>query len=311
MPRMSIDERVEQLVSCPAGCALLLLAEENNLSPDDLTRPEVALLIAGYAVESISPWDAYGNAWLRAEAQRHGPRLRPLAAAILEQPDLAWWWDPIQRDAQLWMRQPNREPFPTPTTFPTPHGSQPIRDSYEHQPRRYVFTSTERNGISSLLSALRGRVNDWYVETPISRKLVRVSPSARIYEVGSAQDWHEFCVENSAEGLHNTMPDIPDTPWGTGGGIVPNWPRVAQNWDGVHVSLWAFITAIQVRVTSSAGWTEPWSWSGEHAIWLRWAFASVTDWPDHPYIDLNAQSPTALIPPDRRHPGWPVPPSPD
>ncbi len=67
-------------------------------------------------------------------------------------------------------------------------------------------------------------------------------------------------------------------------------------------------------VSTPAGWTEHWGQSGERTIWLRHVFTDVEDiepvrrlgQPEH--VGLF---PTALIPPGKRPPGWPVPPSPD
>lgn len=75
MLQPTIDERVERLTTCPAGCALLLIAEEQRLQPPNLASPETAFLVTGAAIEAISPWNPYGNAWLKGEALRHGPRL--------------------------------------------------------------------------------------------------------------------------------------------------------------------------------------------------------------------------------------------
>ena len=55
--------------------------------------------------------------------------------------------------------------------------------------------------------------------------------------------------------------------------------EVAREWDGVHVTLWAFLTATQVPATSASGWSEAWSWGGEEITWLRWAFERVDDLP--------------------------------
>jgi len=121
MEAMSTYDRVEQLISCPAGCALLLIVEEQRPEPPDLAIPETAFLVTSAAIEAISPWRAEGNAWLKAEALRHGRRLRPLATAILNHPGVGWWWDDLNRDAQLWTTQANGEPFLGPDSFPTPH----------------------------------------------------------------------------------------------------------------------------------------------------------------------------------------------
>lgn len=314
MSQPTIDDRVEQLISCPAGCVLLLIAEENHLQSPDLAQAETAFLVTGAAIEAISPWNPYGNAWLKSEALRHGRRLRPLATAILEHPAIGWWWDPLDRDAQLWTTQANGEPFPAPDTFPTPHAPPDRFERYAQHPARAVYTSTAYDDQSALLVAGLTGLGDWIVESPIERKRVRIHPDARVVEIHDADFWHRFVLRYPADGRHGTMPDVPDMPWGQGGGIVPDWAAVAQDLDGVHVSLWGMLMIEQVRVTSDAGWTEHWGQSGESTLWLRAVFMDVEDLdpvrelgrPEHLSLFL-----TALIPPDQRHPSWPVPPSPD
>ncbi len=48
-------------------------------------------------------------------------------------------------------------------------------------------------------------------------------------------------------------------PWGPNDGIVPGWSGIARQWDGVHLTLWGYLTPTQVQVTSDAGWTMAWS----------------------------------------------------
>ena len=317
MPQPTIDERVEQLITCPAGCAMLLIAEEQRLQPPELANPETAFLVTGAAIEAISPWHAEGNAWLKSEALRHGRRLRPLAAAILEYPAISWWWDALDRDAQLWTTQANGEPFPAPGRFPTPHAPPDRSGRYAQHPVRAVYTSTRYDDQSALLVAGHTNLGDWNLQPPIERKRVRIHPDARVVELHDAVSWHRFVLGYPADGFHGThgwpgMRD--DLPWGQGGGIVPDWAAVADEWDGVHVSLWGMLMIEQVRVTSDAGWTEHWGQSGERTLWLRDVLMDVED--IEPVRELGPPEhvrlfPLALIPPDERHPSLPVPPAPE
>lgn len=317
MPEIPIDERVEQLISCPAGCAFLLIAEEHYSRISDLAEPEPAFLATGAAIEAISPWRAEGNAWLKAEALRHGPRLRPLAAAILDQPGIAWWWAPLDRDAQLWTTQASHEPFPPAGAFPTPTAPPNRSERYAQIPDRAIYTSTAYDDLSALLVAGLTNLGDWIVKPPIERKRIRVRADARVVEIHDAQSWHSFVHRYPTFGAHKThwwegMPH--DTPWGQGGGFVPDWAAVARKWEGVHVSLWGMLMIEQVRVGEGNDWTEHWGQSGECTLWMRDVFADIEDIepigelgpPEHVRLFTSA-----LIPPDQRPRGWPVPPSPD
>ncbi len=58
-------------------------------------------------------------------------------------------------------------------------------------------------------------------------------------------------------------------------GSFPDWSAVAHDWDAVHLTLGGLLTSEQVRVESSAGWTELWGWGAEQTLWLRWCFTAV------------------------------------
>ncbi|MBA2775753.1 MAG: hypothetical protein H0U31_03360, partial [Chloroflexia bacterium] len=57
MDSMSIQDRVNALIASPAGCALLWLADQGELTPDDLARPEIGLFAISQAIGEISPWN--------------------------------------------------------------------------------------------------------------------------------------------------------------------------------------------------------------------------------------------------------------
>lgn len=274
-----IEQRVDQLVTSPAGCALLLIAEENNLAPADLIRPEVALWITGDALETIVPWTG-DHDWVVSTALSHGPRLRRLAHEIVSSSGTSWWWEPLRRDAQLWTTQANYEPFPSPDAFPTPRIPPSENERYTQHSDHYIYTSTSRAGLSSLIAAMGTSVNDWHIDLPAACKRVEVREDARVIEIDSARDWHELVRHYFADGSHHAHPDFTDTPWGVSDGMVPDWSAIARVWDGVHISLWASVTAEQVRIASDIGWTERWGTNGEHTLWLNWAFCEVTDLPD-------------------------------
>lgn len=290
MPDITIEDRVDQLVTSPAGCALLLNVEDHRLSTADLRRPEIALFLAHYAATVMTPWDA-DHDWIISTALSHGPRLRDLAFEMVTHEDMAWWWEPLRRDAQLWTAQPNMEPFPSSDHFPTPTHPPDKGERYAQHPERYVYTSTERDGLSSLIAALAWPMNDWEVKLPAARKRVGVQFDARIVEIGSAHDWHELVRRYPADGAHATHPDFPYTSWGVSNGMVPDWSAIARDWDGVHISLWASVVAEQIRVESDIGWTELWGATGEHTLWLNWAFSNMTDLPN-----LDMQPDTSLNP---------------
>lgn len=235
----------------------------------------------------------------------------------LDQAGIAWWWEPLRRDAQLWTTQANHEAFPEVGRFPTPTAPPNRSERYAQHPDHAVYTSTAHDDVSALLVAGLTNLGDWIVDPPIESKRVQIRADARVVEIHDVTDWHELVRRYPVDGFHGThrwdgMP--PDKPRGQGGGIVPDWSAIARDWDGVHTSLWGMLLIEQVHVTSDNGWIEHWGQSGERTLWLRDVFTNIEAIEtrielEHP--ERAASFPMALIPPEQRHPSLPKPPSPD
>jgi hypothetical protein len=279
MPARPPDYRADQIIGAPAGCVLLLIAEEHGLSPADLARPETGLYVIAEAVGTISPWRGDHDR-IVTEALRHGPRLRDRALELVREPGIAAWWAPIDREYQLVLPQHDSFICPEevwdlrPPAPPNPH------ERYAHRPFPGLSTSENWYGFSSELAQVISRAGDWVIDFPINRRSASIRPTARVLEIAGPHDWHELALHYAADGQHGTMPDFPGQPWGDGAGlIVPDWSAAAQDWDGVHITPWALLTATQVRIASDIGSTEPWAWEGAHTRWLNWMFDSIEDLP--------------------------------
>jgi hypothetical protein len=279
MPMVSPEDRAEALLNSPAGCVLLLIAEAHGLTPADLSRPEVALFAIARAVGQISPWLTEHDRVVQA-ALGQRDRLQRAALDLVRHPGIAWWWAPIDRRNQLWLPQHDGFICPEEVWELRPRDKPNPFERYVHEPRPLVSTSNRHGDLSAELAHVLAGSGDWELPFPIHPRHATIRENARVLEINSAQDWHDFVCRYPADGFHATHPDIHNQPWGNAPGLmVPNWREASFDWDGVHVTLWAFLTANQVRVASAIGWTEPWSWEGAHTIWLDWIFASVEDLP--------------------------------
>ncbi len=319
MPDQSLEDRAGALIASPAGCVLLLIAEERDLSPADLATPEIGLFAIGAAIGQIIPWHAGGHARIVKEALRHGPRLRQRALDLVSHPDIGWWWAPLDRQNQLWLRFSEDTWWTDRHAAIRPSGPPDDFSRYVHAPRPQLATGNAVDGLSAELAVLLSGASDRAMDFPIERRRVTIRPDIRVLEIDSAQDWHDLVRRYPADVTRSpqTDPAMRDVPWGQSDGImVPDWSQVVDDWDGVHVTSWALLTATQMRVTSDIGWTEPWSWEGDHAIWLIWPFDVVTDLPaiedsavDVPYITAKAldfSDPHGTIYTIEPPGGWPV-----
>ena len=311
-PSWNIEEKVEELLESPAGCAFLVVLNESGVSAVDAVRPEISLQAAQIAVDELSIWQPDFQETMKYSLLK-GRQLRDLARDILEQPDVGWWFAPIDREAQVWTA--SRYDAPTPARFKPPNDT-PLTywEQRTNKSEAGMYTCTSFEGETSLLTVMdisdvHGPANDLaiYFEFPLQQWRLRVSESARVYEINGAADWHRLCADYPAQSARDASdPDASDDEgWAVyplvrlsdeaddgelatdmDRWLTPNWAAVAEDWDGVHLTLGGLLTAEKVRVASTAGWSMLRFWDIEQTMWLHWAFDDVERLPDRDAMPL-------------------------
>jgi hypothetical protein len=258
-----LSARSNAICAAPAGCGFLLAAEGYGLSPADLAQPNVALHLAAEAVSALSLWNP-DHDQIVANALAHERRLRPLCQAVLSQPETAWWFGPLERGGQEWISQlggpPKRDQLMRPPDPPDAFARR------TQKPGEGFFTSTGKAGTSGAMALLASGYGDYEVDLPLVRYRIGVHPNARVFEVDGPAAWYQLCTSYPAAGLD--------------GRVVPNWAAVADDWDGVHLTLGGLLTAEQVQMDGPAGWVEHVGWDTEQTVWLCWVFDSIERLPD-------------------------------
>ena len=272
---MSPNQLVHALCQAPAGCAFLLTVEENDLAPDVAADLQVAMHVAAVAINAIDMW-ASDYPTRVVLALEHGPRLMPLAEAMLAQPAARSWFAPVDREAQ-WVILGD-EGDVTPAELVTPSSPPTGWERYAQKPEGTEYSSTAVGDTCAILIAMEHHAGDFYPPSPIRRYRLRASPAARVYEVDGPQAWYQLATRYPA------LDEV--------GRTVPDWGLVAGDWDTVHLSLGGLLTAQLVRVEGRSGFTELQSWDSEQTAWLRWCFDAVERLPD------LAQVPEAPFPVD-------------
>ncbi len=260
---LELEDRVDWLCSCAAGCGFLLTMEDAGLDPEFAARPDVCIEMAAIALREVNPFHP-NHDWTVATVLAERTRLRDLARSILSQENASWIFERLERSAQLWISDDPAPPSTARLTTPTNPLSEWER--YAQKPWPYFFTSTSIGGTSSRLAAIANGVGDFNEQPRFTQYRMEVDPNARVYEVASHRAWHRLCEIYPAKGED--------------GQLVPNWPHVAHDWDAVHLSLGGLLTAEQVRVESAVGWSRHWAWDAEQTLWLRWCFVSAKHLPD-------------------------------
>lgn len=106
----------------------------------------------------------------------------------------------------------------------------------------------------------------WFVEDSggweraVARR-VTIPDGVRVYEVDGAQAWAELCRQFPVEVTAQKRHDWYRTTGRSGRWVIPDWSRVAERYDGVHLTVAGYLaaagTAIEVDANTSsviAGW---------------------------------------------------------
>jgi hypothetical protein len=265
---VDVETRARNLCQAPAGCAFLLAIEESAITPREAAEPVTAAYLAALAVEEVNPWFPAHDRVV-AMALEHGPRLLDLAREILRQPAAGAWFGSIDRQAQQWVAAPDKaDSVPEPRRPDRPLTNW---ERYAQKPEWGLWTSTELDdpdNTTSLLVAAGFGTGDLggHFHPPCARYRFAIAPTARVFEIDGPDAWHRLCTHFPAAGED--------------GRLVPDWPAVAEEWDGVHLTLGGLLTAEQVRVAGPEGWTAYWAWDAEQTVWLGDAFVGAARLPE-------------------------------
>lgn len=257
------DERISLFCSGPAGCAFMLIVEQNELSPESAVTPDVAYTVAALAIDAVRKWQGDYDEVV-AHVRAHGPRLDHLARLLLSQPGAGWWFAPVDRMAQMWIGDHGRpldlDAIVLPIEAPT------VLERHAQSALGGLRTATVVGQVTAKLISLREGMGDYASQPPYTRYLLHAAATARVFEVNGPADWHSLCT---------TFPVVEPN-----GQLVPDWSAVARGWDAVHLTLGGLLTAQQVQVREGQYWTEQDGWYSEQTLWLRDQFEYVERWPD-------------------------------
>ena len=278
----ALEHRIEDFLHAPLAAAFFVLADRNDLGPDQLADPATACTLAATALSVLDPWT--GDApTLRASVLDAVRPLQPLLRDVLTDERNTWWQAPLQRHAQLSLTA-HGEARPHPAEIPVPTAALDLWETYAQKPTGALITSTElpvpegQLIRSSPHAALAHGLGDWNATYPVRQQRLHVIPDARVAEVHSATDWHDLAARYGEPATHPGS----DTNLGSSAdidnGLAPTWSALAADYDGVHLSFAGLLSALYVPVTTTGiGTTTLWAWTWESTYWIRSVFTSVTD----------------------------------
>lgn len=259
-----------------------------------------ALLDAPMLTGRIQPLDELENAvnsaryWQEPEAEdalAALPVLRPAlmraADALLAHPDTSWWDEPIARSDQWAVEFDFQDGEPSSVQPPDISRFRASALAEENQARQdrstdptesisgdwwstplvplASFTTTRSVGDTGPLG-LR-LVEDSLGWVLARARAVAIAASARVYEIGGADDWAELCRRFPLDVTASRRHDWYRATGRAGDWVIPDWTAVGEHYDGVHLSVAGYLRAAGIAIpvderTASvvAGWDPDQTW---------------------------------------------------
>jgi hypothetical protein len=90
---------------------------------------------------------------------------------------------------------------------------------------------------------------------------LQAAPTAKVAEIRTASDWAD---------LVNSHPIIDE------GLAYPDWLAIADDYDGVHMTLPAIVATEGIRLLTALAPLAPGYWGVEGTFWLRWRFSDLS-----------------------------------
>jgi hypothetical protein len=124
-----------------------------------------------------------------------------------------------------------------------------------------LYTSTARGNAGSMWRTfLELGSEDTLHPRPWSIWRLEVDSSASVCEITSAKAWCELLARY---------------PLVHGGLVYPDWPKIYNHWDAVHISLAAIAASQGFALSVGSEASAPVYWDVECTFWLRWRFRST------------------------------------
>ncbi|MCE2457049.1 MAG: hypothetical protein J4G14_04475 [Dehalococcoidia bacterium] len=248
------SERLEAIMLSPVGKAFATVGAKSEMSPESLALPQTTVWLCSAASDEVDVWHSDRNDRL-SYLERESPNHFELLRRVMREDGASWWFEPIKRESQIWISHDGSPPDEK--TLVVPSEPSDGWERYAQKTKGGLYTSTLVGNTSPMSAAICDGVGDFrpaFGRPPYAVWRMLIDDAARILEIYSAHDWHSLCVEYPAQHDERRPGQVPDFS-GDPKQLEPDWSKVAEDWDAVHLSFGGYLTATQVRVESEAGWT--------------------------------------------------------
>lgn len=283
-PRNVVDEPTRDVrkATNPSGSRRMPIAGDRGGEIDRalLEDPELLLETALSAI-SDWPWSPQAQA-ARPFLFLEAGNLARTAQALTGAQAARWWWDAALELPQVMLGSGTRSPDVAggarraaahldEPTWRLPWG---LVTSAQVGPRITAARLCDDEG----RHGLGPRIGSWRVF---------VASGTQVYEIGMPSDWMALCER---------YPRVIEPPpewarWGVVAerGLCPDWRAVAQDWDGLHVSMSGLLTTVGLPLAVGAyGCIFEDEIGSELTLWFRAPFTELAFISEGPNVDVTA-----------------------
>lgn len=270
---------MESLVDGPLGTAVV--ATLGNVTPTDYLKGKqpdesysdslatdtrvllehVGAVIEGFAYGSSSEWRE-----VLSRESKTSAAYAEMAKKIETLTACKWWWSHVDLTNQAWFGPSDAMPV---EKFSSIKDRDDDPNLWWVEPWGAFATSRRLESGESVTRLCRDGHTSMDESASNAEIPIQFPPGVKVFEVSCAQDWVDLTRRFPKRLSPGRM--LPWSQWTgyDGSWIVPDWRSVAEECDGVHVQLGAFLSAAYKRLAFDEGSTMLVGWNPDSTLWLR------------------------------------------
>ncbi|MBO3101192.1 VWA domain-containing protein [Cellulomonas fengjieae] len=257
--------------------------------PLDRLGPGVLLAALQAAVDNARYWQEPDGEDVLAATAEVRASLSRVAAAVVSSSPAAWWVTPLERTTQasVVFDDPAARTTPALTaeqtlrrwhdgTLEEEARAQRERPADPRAPFSGTWWSTPPHGLTRTTRQLGdagpvglGLVEDAFSWERASVRAISVPAEARVYEVDGVQAWSDLCRRFPLDVTASRRHDWFRTTGVAGRWVIPDWARVADRYDAVHLTTAGYLaTAGRAVAVDGDARSVLANWNPDEAYWL-------------------------------------------
>lgn len=230
----------------------------------------VGEVTTSYPYGLVHDWES-----AREELRQSSTALGRMAALLPGSPATRWWWSPVA-PVQWWCGEPEIAP---------PEGQTPVFADAGPAPGQWWSFPCRYDELLHTTSAVHPGMpvkllcrDDEIVPERVALWSLTLRDDVRVFEIASPEDWValvEAYPEETTATAHewSRWPSSPGGPW-----LLPDWQKVAAEWDGVHVTIGGYLAGAYRFLPVKGGHTMLAGWAPDETVWLHSDVTTFRTW---------------------------------